>query len=165
VRPTESLSSDQSTALHFTSSNIAGNSTQSFGYPSRRAIVEELASLGASVYTCARSSEDLDAAITDWKGRGLDVSGIACDISKSEGRQALLQGIEAAFKGKLDILVSSSIKRCSFVTPDERCPSCFYLQTDSSHVAAGVGSRPGVSRIAHPLSCQNCSWKVLLKNL
>lgn len=70
--------------------------------------MEELAALGASVHTCARSAEDLKAALAEWQSRGFEVSGTACDVSKAEGRQALLQDVEAAFKGKLDILVSSA---------------------------------------------------------
>jgi len=97
-----------------------------------RAIVEELASLGASVYTCARSSEDLVAAITDWKGRGLDVSGIACDVSKSEGRQALLQGMETAFKGKLDILVNNV--GTNIRNPTEKFTEADYMKVMSTNL-------------------------------
>ena len=57
-----------------------------------RAIVEALASHGARVHTCARTEADVDACVAEWRARGLDVTGSACDVS---------------FRGKVDILVSN----------------------------------------------------------
>eukprot|EP00752_Nemacystus_decipiens_P007787 g6954.t1 len=89
-----------------------------------KAIVEELASLGAKVLTCARTEEDLTACVGGWKTKGLEVHGIAADVSTREGRQALFSSAEQLFGGSLDILVNNvgrSIRKASTFdyTPDE----------------------------------------------
>jgi tropinone reductase/Tropinone reductase 1 len=40
-------------------------------FESRYAIVEELAKLGAHVYTCARTQKDLDEALSKWRAAGM----------------------------------------------------------------------------------------------
>lgn len=55
-----------------------------------KACVEELARLGASVFTCARTQADVDAALADWKAAGLAVGGCAADCSSPAGRANLL---------------------------------------------------------------------------
>ena len=45
-----------------------------------RAIVEELAELGCSVYTCCRSQGDLDSALAEWQAQGLRVAGCVADV-------------------------------------------------------------------------------------
>nr|GLL26855.1 tropinone reductase homolog [Ipomoea trifida] len=42
------------------------------------AIVEELASLGAIVYTCSRTEKELDECLQNWKSKGYNVFGSAC---------------------------------------------------------------------------------------
>ncbi|RYY88094.1 SDR family NAD(P)-dependent oxidoreductase [archaeon] len=58
-----------------------------------RAIVEELAYLGASVYTCARNSDVLNQCIDQWRKDGLEVDGCVADVSTEEGRNTLFDGI------------------------------------------------------------------------
>eukprot|EP01031_Cornospumella_fuschlensis_P045245 gene45245-55349_t len=62
-----------------------------------RAIVEEIAQLGASVYTCARNSDVLNQCIDEWKKEGLDVNGCIADVSTEDGRNALLDGVRATW--------------------------------------------------------------------
>nr|GLL20881.1 tropinone reductase homolog At1g07440 isoform X2 [Ipomoea trifida] len=72
-----------------------------------RAVVEELAGLGASVYTCSRKEEELNQCLQEWASKGLKVSGSVCDLSSADQRQLLSQKVSSAFDGKLNILVST----------------------------------------------------------
>nr|GMC61709.1 tropinone reductase homolog At5g06060-like isoform X1 [Ipomoea batatas] len=72
-----------------------------------RAVVEELAGLGASVYTCSRKEEELNQCLQEWTSKGLKVSGSVCDLSHSDQRLLLSQKVSSAFDGKLNILVST----------------------------------------------------------
>jgi Tropinone reductase 1 len=72
-----------------------------------RAIVEALASHGARVHTCARTEADVDACVAEWRARGLDVTGSACDVSSRASRADLHARASDLFRGKVDILVSN----------------------------------------------------------
>ncbi|KAF8057775.1 tropinone reductase [Scenedesmus sp. PABB004] len=72
-----------------------------------RATAEELASLGARVFVCARSAADVDATVAALRGAGLDVQGAAADVSQREEREALMRAVGAAFGGSLHILVNN----------------------------------------------------------
>ncbi|VFQ80396.1 unnamed protein product [Cuscuta campestris] len=72
-----------------------------------RAIVEELAELGASVYTCSRKEDELNQSLKDWASKGLKVSGSVCDASSRDQRLLLFQKVSSAFDGKLNILVNN----------------------------------------------------------
>ncbi|CAN0110120.1 unnamed protein product [Pylaiella littoralis] len=89
-----------------------------------KAIVEELASLGARVLTCSRTEADVTACVTDWKAKGFAVHGVVVDVSTTEGQQALFNSAETHFGGTLDILVNNvgkSIRKASTFeyTPEE----------------------------------------------
>ncbi|XP_060202009.1 tropinone reductase homolog isoform X1 [Lycium barbarum] len=72
------------------------------------AIVEELASFGAHVYTCSRSKEDLEECLSNWKTKGFKVSGSVCDLSSQVQRQKLMEMVSHKFNGKLNILVNNA---------------------------------------------------------
>lgn len=72
-----------------------------------KAVVEELAGLGASVYTCGRTSERLEEVLKTWKQAGLAVEGSVCDVASRDQRIQLLQNVSRHFDGKLDILVNN----------------------------------------------------------
>ncbi|GFR48825.1 hypothetical protein Agub_g10778 [Astrephomene gubernaculifera] len=72
-----------------------------------KAIVEELAGLGADVYVCARSAEDLEARLAEWRTAGLAVRGSVCDVSERQQRLQLAERVAAEFGGKLHILVNN----------------------------------------------------------
>ncbi|CAM9589606.1 unnamed protein product [Ectocarpus fasciculatus] len=89
-----------------------------------KAIVEELACLGAKVLTCSRTEDGVTACITEWRAKGLDVHGVAVDVTTAEGRQELYSAAEERFGGALDILVNNvgrSIRKSSTFdyTPEE----------------------------------------------
>lgn len=73
----------------------------------RHAIVEELASLGATVHMCSRNKDELERSLRDWEEQGLEVSGSVCNVSSEADRERLLDDVSSIFNGKLDILVSS----------------------------------------------------------
>lgn len=71
----------------------------------RRAIVEELAGLGAEVHTCARNESELDNCLRDWNSSGFRVAGSVCDVSDRSQRENLMETVSSVFDGKLHILV------------------------------------------------------------
>ncbi|KAK4478549.1 hypothetical protein RD792_014033 [Penstemon davidsonii] len=72
------------------------------------AIVEELASLGATVYTCARNQQVLDECLVDWKNKGYNVVGSVCDMLLRSERDKLIESVSLHFNGKLNILVNNA---------------------------------------------------------
>ena len=116
-----------------------------------RAVVEELASLGARVFTCSRGSEELEAALEAWRSRGLTVDGVAADVSTPEGREGLLRAYAAsAICGveedpKLDILVNN-------VGTNVKKPSAEYTSEDYAFVVGtNLESVVALTALAHPL--------------
>ncbi|KAG9145296.1 hypothetical protein Leryth_008239 [Lithospermum erythrorhizon] len=71
------------------------------------AIVEELAELGASVYTCSRNEVELNQRLQEWGSKGLKVAGSVCDASSREQREQLMEKLSVAFDGKLNILINN----------------------------------------------------------
>ena len=67
-----------------------------------KATVEELCALGARVFTCGRQEARLEQTLLDWRAAGLDVSGVACDVSTSEGRETLLLAVREWSGGVLE---------------------------------------------------------------
>ncbi|KAL1196668.1 putative tropinone reductase [Cardamine amara subsp. amara] len=72
-----------------------------------RAIVEELASLGAEVHTCARNENELENCLRDWNRSGFRVAGSVCDVSDRSQRENLIETVSSFFDGKLHILVNN----------------------------------------------------------
>uniref|UniRef100_M1A5U7 Tropinone reductase II n=1 Tax=Solanum tuberosum TaxID=4113 RepID=M1A5U7_SOLTU len=69
-------------------------------------IVEELASLGASVYTCSRNQKELNECLTQWRSKGFKVEASVCDLSSRSEREEFIKTVANHFDGKLNILVS-----------------------------------------------------------
>lgn len=69
-------------------------------------MVEELAGLGATVYTCSRNEAELNDRLKEWEALGLRVTGSVCDLASREQRVELIQKVSSVFDGKLNILVS-----------------------------------------------------------
>lgn len=72
----------------------------------RQAIVEELAGLGATVYTCSRNEMELNKRLQEWEESKLSVMGSICDVSSWVEREKLMEKVSSTFQGKLNILVS-----------------------------------------------------------
>lgn len=88
-----------------------------------RAIVEELACLGARVYTCSRTIEDLNNRLKEWKELGLYVEGSVCDVCSREQREDLIKKVNAFCGGKLNIMVNNvgigGMKRTEDISAEE----------------------------------------------
>ena len=72
----------------------------------RYAVVEELASLAASVHTCSRDEAQLNVCLHEWKTKGFRVAGSVCDVASQAQREELIITVSFLFNGKLNILVS-----------------------------------------------------------
>lgn len=79
-----------------------------------RALIEEVAAMGAKVYTCCRTQDKLDAVLADWQAQGLDVHGCTADVSNSDARQRLVDAARSHFDGALH----------AHVPPCLRSPPC-----------------------------------------
>lgn len=71
-----------------------------------KAIVEEFLSLGAEVFMVARNARDLDLMVSQYRDKGLPLSGAALDVSQTPDRMKLIDLILAEF-GALDVLVNN----------------------------------------------------------
>ncbi|KAI8573943.1 hypothetical protein RHMOL_Rhmol01G0315500 [Rhododendron molle] len=72
-----------------------------------RAVVAELAGLGATVHTCARNGTELDKCLRGWEEEGFRVSGSACDLSFRDQREELVDTVSSVFNGNLNILINN----------------------------------------------------------
>ncbi|CAI9113388.1 OLC1v1013981C1 [Oldenlandia corymbosa var. corymbosa] len=72
-----------------------------------RAIVEELAQLGATVHTFSRNESDLNELLQEWSSNGFKVSGSVCDASSRDLRIQVMEKISSLFQGKLNILINN----------------------------------------------------------
>lgn len=70
-------------------------------------MAEGLAEAGANLMLCARRQEWLDETVAEFTGRGFSVAGQACDVSKADDVQAIVEAAVEKFGG-LDILVNNA---------------------------------------------------------
>uniref|UniRef100_A0A0E0MF45 Ketoreductase domain-containing protein n=1 Tax=Oryza punctata TaxID=4537 RepID=A0A0E0MF45_ORYPU len=130
-----------------------------------RAIVEELASFGATVHTCARNEAELRRCQEEWMAKGLAVTVSVCDVSVRADREALAGRVSAMFDGKLSILVNNAgtsyLKPAADLTPEESSrfmttnfESCFHLSQLAYPLLrdTGRGSIVNISSIASVLA-------------
>ena len=114
------------------------------------ACVEELARLGARVFTCARTQADLDAALAGWAAAGLTVGGCTADCATPAGRAALLAS-EATWRHGAsgdDALLSLLVLN---VGTNRAKPTTGYTDDDLAHLlATNFESAFCLARDAHP---------------
>lgn len=109
------------------------------------AVVEELAGLGAKVYTCSKTESELDEPMQDWADRGIQVKGSACDVTCRDQRVKLMEKVSSAFDGKLNILINN-------VGTNIWKHSIDYNAEDYAHMmATNLESSFHFSQLAHPL--------------
>ncbi|KAB5538358.1 hypothetical protein DKX38_015891 [Salix brachista] len=127
-------------SLQGTTALVTGG-TKGIGY----AVVEELAVLGAVVYTCARSRGQLDACLLQWKERGLKVSGSVCDVSSQSDREKLMKEVSSLFGGKLNILINNAGTNVYKPTLEYTAEDFTFLMNTNLQSAFHL------SQLAHPL--------------
>ncbi|ESR42400.1 hypothetical protein CICLE_v10012493mg [Citrus x clementina] len=115
--------------------------TKGIGY----AVVEELAAFGAIVHTCSRNETELNQRIQEWKSKGLQVSGNACDLKIRAQREKLMETVSSQFDGMLNILINNA---GTFI-PKETTE--FTEEDFSTVMTTNFESAYHVSQLAHPL--------------
>ncbi|KAH9736101.1 Tropinone reductase [Citrus sinensis] len=115
--------------------------TKGIGY----AVVEELAAFGAIVHTCSRNETELNQRIQEWKSKGLQVSGNACDLKIRAQREKLMETVSSQFDGKLNILINNA---GTFI-PKETTE--FTEEDFSTVMTTNFESAYHLSQLAHPL--------------
>ena len=110
-----------------------------------RAVVEELAALGAAVHTCSRKEAELGERLKEWEARGFRVTTSVCDLSVREQRERLIGDVAERFGGKLNILVNN-------VGTNIRKPTTEFSAEDYSFLmATNLESAYHLCQLAHPL--------------
>eukprot|EP00271_Cylindrocystis_brebissonii_P003198 TRINITY_DN13957_c0_g1_i1.p1 TRINITY_DN13957_c0_g1~~TRINITY_DN13957_c0_g1_i1.p1 ORF type:complete len:277 (+),score=44.86 TRINITY_DN13957_c0_g1_i1:43-831(+) len=109
------------------------------------AIVEELASLGCHVFTCARSETELQSRLATWREAGLHVDGVSCDVKNADSRRALVKKVEELLGGALHILVNN-------VGTNIRKPTVEYTAEDYGHImGTNLEATYHLCQLVHPL--------------
>mmetsp|Transcript_22983 Transcript_22983/g.28188 ORF Transcript_22983/g.28188 Transcript_22983/m.28188 type:complete len:308 (+) Transcript_22983:262-1185(+) len=116
------------------------------------AIVNELGlTFGCKVLTCSRNEEELNICIKQWEDLGMDVRGVAADVSTTDGRQKLMEQLkemlneeDCAEKGSLNILVNN-------VGTNIRKKTCDYTEEDLDFIlTTNLKSCFELTKLCHP---------------
>jgi len=109
------------------------------------AVVEELASFGASVHTCSRNEAELSKCLKEWEAKGFVVSGSVCDASSRAHRERLVEEVASVFGGKLNILINN-------VGTNIRKPTIEFTPEEySTLMTTNFESTFHLCQLAHPL--------------
>ncbi|XP_047326932.1 tropinone reductase homolog At5g06060-like [Impatiens glandulifera] len=115
--------------------------TRGIGY----AIVEELAQLGATLYTCSRNEDELNRCLKTWTDKGFKVTGSVCDVSSRPQREDLMARVSSSFAGKINIFINN-------VGTNIRKPTTEYTSEEFSKLfSVNFESAYHLSQLAHPL--------------
>ncbi|KAF8010756.1 hypothetical protein BT93_J1410 [Corymbia citriodora subsp. variegata] len=114
-----------------------------------RAVVEELAGLGAAVYTCSIDEAEVnDECLKDWKDKGFQVAFSACDVSSRSEREKLMLAVSSHFDGKLNILINNA----GTLGRNNGMSTVDYTAEDFSFImTTNFESAYHLSQLAHPL--------------
>ncbi|XP_031402366.1 LOW QUALITY PROTEIN: tropinone reductase homolog At1g07450-like [Punica granatum] len=127
-------------SLHGMTALVTGG-TRGIGH----AVVEELAGLGASVYTCTFTEAELQECLEKWKVKGLQVTGSVCDVSSRADREKLMKDVSSFFGAKLDILVNNAGTNVWKATTEHTAEDFAFI------VSTNLESAYHLSQLAHPL--------------
>ncbi|KAG7568474.1 NAD(P)-binding domain superfamily [Arabidopsis thaliana x Arabidopsis arenosa] len=120
------------------------------------AVVEELATLGARVHTCARDKTQLQERLREWQAKGFQVTTSVCDVSSRDQRVKLMETVSSLFQGKLNILVPNV--GTGVVKPTTECTA----EEFSFIIATNLESTFHLSQLAHPLLKASGSGNIVL---
>lgn len=125
-----------------------------------RAVAEELARLGAAVGVVARSDDDVEQTVTALRLAGFDAWGCTADVSKPEGRDAVLAAMPEGWT-HLDILINNAgmnVRKRALEYDDEEIERIFKTNLSSAFklsramhprlVASGHGSVVFIGSVA-----------------
>jgi Tropinone reductase 1 len=70
------------------------------------AIAEEFFQHGADVFILARNKDEIDSKLKEWRIKGFNVDGIACNVQSEQDRKQVIQTIEKKW-GVLDLLINN----------------------------------------------------------
>ncbi len=117
-----------------------------------RAIVDELAELGANICFTSRTQADINKMIEEFKTKGITLQGICSDASKQADRQKIFDEIQF---DSLDILVNNAgtnIRKATLDYTDEEYD--FIMETNLRSVYE-------ISRLAYPYLIKSGSSSVI----
>ncbi|KAF3775992.1 Tropinone reductase-like protein [Nymphaea thermarum] len=121
-----------------------------------RAVVEELATLGALVHTCSRNEAELKKCLADWEASGFRVTGSVADVSSRPEREKLMEEVAGAFDGKLNILVNN-------VGTNIRKPTVEYTADEFSFLmSTNLESAYHLCQLAHSLLKRSGNGSIVL---
>ncbi|KAJ4725724.1 tropinone reductase [Melia azedarach] len=109
------------------------------------AVVEELAELGAAVYTCSRNEAEINERIRQWELKGFKVAGSVCDVSSRAEREKLMSKVSSAFNGKLNILINNAGTSIGKLAEDNTAEDFSFVMTTNLESAFHL------SQLARPL--------------
>ncbi|KAM0953360.1 putative oxidoreductase [Dioscorea sansibarensis] len=110
-----------------------------------KAVVEELATLGALVHTCSRNEAELTENLQEWTNKGLQVTGSVCDVTSRAQCEKLIADLSTNFMGKLNILVNNA-------GTGVLKPTVEYTEEEAALIwATNYGSCFNICQLAHPL--------------
>lgn len=110
-----------------------------------KAIVEELAALGARVHTCSRNEEELNKCLQGWQEMKYSVTGSVNDVSDRAEREKLMEAVSSTFQGKLNVLINNA--GTAIVKPTMDLTSRDYSFIMATNFESGFH----LSQLAHPL--------------
>lgn len=123
---------------------LVSGSTKGIG----KAIAEELALLGATVYIIARNQQEVDNQVNLIKKNGHQAFGVCADVTQPESREKMVQTVKEN-SGMLDILVNNvgtNIRKKAIEYTDEEYYSVFNTNMHANFM---------VSKAFHPLLKQS----------
>nr|GMC97556.1 tropinone reductase homolog [Ipomoea batatas] len=139
-------------SLHGMTALVTGG-TRGLGH----AIVEELASLGAIVYTCSRTEKELDECLQNWKSKGYNVNNVARLVPKET-----LKSDGEDFSNTIGTNLEASLNLCQLAHPLLKATgngSIVFISSCSSFVYAPfhtiyASTKGAINSLVKNLACE-----------